>query len=362
MTKTVDFDINPYLQNLYKSPSNSHKGQNGKLLVVGGSHLFHAASLWALKIASRVVDMVFYCSVPENNAIVEECKKEFRDGIVVPRNDLDHYIKEADCILIGPGMVRQEKILTNTNQPARHASQGDAGGYYPMPSNTNKNRIRVNPLAIRVNPNDGNQTSENKSENQQLSLMQINSLQDEGQQTYELTKYILTNHPNKKFVLDAGALQELKLEWLEDLKETPILTPHEKELEMLAKNNNVSVENLIRRDNPRVVPTNIIILLKGSTDRIYSPSSAPIEIPGGVPGMTKGGTGDVLAGLIASFYCKNDALESAVLASFFNKKAGEELASSVGDYFNASDLVDQLPKTIHKYLPNLAVIPAKAGI
>lgn len=113
---------------------------------------------------------------------------------------------------------------------------------------------------------------------------------------------------------------------------------------MLAKNNKISTNDLIRKDR------STIILLKGPVDKIYSPNQEVIEIEGGVPGMTKGGTGDVLAGLIAAFYCKNDALESAILASFFNKKAGEELSKTVGDYFNASDLADELPKTMHKFL------------
>ena len=55
------------LKTLYVPPPDSHKGQNGKLLVIGGSHLFHAASLWALTVASRIVDLVHYSSVPENN-------------------------------------------------------------------------------------------------------------------------------------------------------------------------------------------------------------------------------------------------------------------------------------------------------
>src|SRR5579864_8248940 len=96
------------LKKLYIPPPDSHKGQNGKLLIIGGSHLFHAASLWALNIASRVVDMLFYSSVPENNQIVQELKKEFRNGIVVPRTEIENYAQEADCILIGPGMVRTD--------------------------------------------------------------------------------------------------------------------------------------------------------------------------------------------------------------------------------------------------------------
>ena len=55
--------------------------------------------------------MVFYSSVPENNQIVHELKKEFRNGIIVARNDIESYIDEADCILIGPGMERTEKAL-----------------------------------------------------------------------------------------------------------------------------------------------------------------------------------------------------------------------------------------------------------
>ena len=96
------------LKKLYIPPQNSHKGQNGKLMIIGGSKLFHAASLWSLKVASRIVDMVFYSSVPENNEIVLSVKKEFRDGIVITRNKIDNYIEEADCVLIGPGLPRAE--------------------------------------------------------------------------------------------------------------------------------------------------------------------------------------------------------------------------------------------------------------
>lgn len=284
-----DFNIRPYLRNLYQPSPTSHKGQNGKLLIIGGSHLFHAASLWALKIASRMVDMVFYSSVPENNEIVAAAKSGFRDGIVVPRDDLEHYAKEADCILVGCGMNRREKPLFNCS---------------------------IVPL-----------------------LKDINNLPDEGEQTHQLTRYLLEHYPDKKFVLDAGSLQELDLNWLNNLKELPILTPHHEELETIARNNKTTADDILL--------CNAIILLKGPIDKIYSPSHDAIEISGGVAGMTKGGTGDVLAGLTAALYCKNDALTSAVLASFFNKKAGEELFEKMGNNFNASDLVEQLPKTMN---------------
>src|SRR3989344_2626429 len=104
------------LKNLYIPPANSHKGQNGRLLIIGGSYLFHAASLWALEVASRIVDLVHYSSVPENNELVQKAKDEFRNGIVVLRDDVDSYIEEDDCILIGPGMERNEETEEMTNQ------------------------------------------------------------------------------------------------------------------------------------------------------------------------------------------------------------------------------------------------------
>src|SRR3989344_5963459 len=110
MTKIVTKED---IKSLYMPPVRSHKGQNGRLLVIGGSHLFHAASLWALQVASRIVDLVHYSSVEENNEIVQKLREEFRDGIVVPRPEVENYIQEDDCILIGPGIVRAEGAISN---------------------------------------------------------------------------------------------------------------------------------------------------------------------------------------------------------------------------------------------------------
>jgi hydroxyethylthiazole kinase-like uncharacterized protein yjeF len=266
------------LKKLYIPPSDSHKGQNGKLMVIGGSKLFHAASLWALKIASRIVDMVFYSSVPENNEIVNKAKEEFRDGIIVPRGKIENYIGEADSILIGPGLPRKE---------------GEEEG-------------------------DDN--------------------------TKALTEKLLKKFNTKKWVIDGGSLQTIDPEILSDLKETPLLTPHPKEFVTL-----FGVDPTADNLQKMAKKYNCVILLKGEKDIVISPQDL-VEISGGNPGMTKGGTGDVLAGLVAALYCKNEAFLSACAGSYINKKAGESLEKKVGLYFNSSDLVDEIPKVMKETL------------
>jgi len=293
------------LKKLYTPPEDSHKGQNGKLLIIGGSHLFHAASLWALQIASRVVDMVFYASVPENNHIVHELKKEFRNGIIVPREEIENYINEADAVLIGPGMVRTE-------------------------------------LRIR--------------EGLGISLKEINSLEDEGEQSYYLTKYLLQRYPEKKWVIDAGALQMMEPEWLLQLHGNAILTPHPVEFERVkAKIKDAKIKQKIETESMKkqialfAHEFQCVVLLKGQEDVVCSPETC-VKIEGGNAGMTKGGTGDVLAGLVAALACNNALFLAATAGAYFNKKAGESLFEKVGYTFNASDLADEIPVVMRKKL------------
>jgi ADP-dependent NAD(P)H-hydrate dehydratase / NAD(P)H-hydrate epimerase len=299
------------LNQLYIPSPDSHKGQNGKLLLIGGSHLFHAASLWALTIASRVVDMVFYASVPENNHIVQHAKQEFRNGIVIRREDIDDYAKEADCILIGPGMVRTEK--------------------------SEKYDVK------NMNPED--KTIHNSSFILH-NLRDLDQIEDEGLQTRYITQYILQKYPEKKFVLDAGALQMMEPEWLQPVKHV-ILTPHPQEFERLF--GVPPTPELVSELSQRL---GCVIVLKGKEDIVCGPDEC-VQIHGGNAGMTKGGTGDVLAGLIGALACNNDMYLSACAGSFFNKKAGESLSKRMGLYFNSSDLALEIPVVIYKELKNM---------
>ena len=54
-------EFNPKeLTKLFLPKPDSHKGQNGKVLVIAGSKLFHAAALWSLQAVSHLSDMVYF--------------------------------------------------------------------------------------------------------------------------------------------------------------------------------------------------------------------------------------------------------------------------------------------------------------
>lgn len=268
--------IKKYLENIKLPSDDSHKGQNGKLLLIGGSELFHAASKWSLDVASKFVDMVFYSSVSDNNDLIKIVKGDFWNGIVVPRSEVESYIDEADCILIGPGMVRDKK-------------------------------------------------------------------------TKDFVDKLVSEFPDKKWVIDAGALQVIEPKLL---SKNHIITPHKHEM--------IKLEDSFKSANLDINKLKTTILLKGKIDKIIfsddsedKHSRQTIEVEGGNAGMTKGGSGDSLAGLVAALYCSHDQVTSAVVGSYINKKAGDKLYESVGPYFNTSDLVEMIPKVFWKAVLSL---------
>ena len=85
-----------------------------------------------------------------------------------------------------------------------------------------------------------------------------------------------------------------------------------------------------------------VVLAKASDDVISDGETTRI-CRAGTPGMTVGGTGDVLAGITAAFLATHDRLDAACMAPYVNGRAAERLG---GDGLLASDLLDALPNAI----------------
>jgi len=249
------------LKQLYRASATSHKGDNGRLLIIAGSKKYHGSLVLSATIASKIVDFVYVHTTRKNFTVIEKMKEKLAEFIYINKKDLKGVLEdEADAILLGPGLQLNE-------------------------------------------------------------------------QNRKLIKTILKKYQNIKTVLDAGAL---RLVDLKDLHENCVLTPHSQEFETLFS---CAYSKACAAQKSEQIPATII--LKGKNDYIFK-NGKVWENKTGNAGMTKGGTGDVLAGIIAGLACKNDILTAAQAGVYINGKAGDNLKKKFGFYYSASDLIPEI--------------------
>jgi len=165
-------------------------------------------------------------------------------------------------------------------------------------------------------------------------------------------------------VVDADAIKSISMSDAEN----SILTPHSKELEIFLKNSKIEKDiikkisfdenffakgKLIQKTTQNFLNKNNIILLKGIVDIIISKNKIFYNKTGNA-GMTKGGTGDVLAGLCAGFLAQSkDLLQSAINAAYFNGLIGDILLKKKkGFTYLASDMANEI-KNVRKKLKTI---------
>ena len=252
------------LDRLVKPKANSRKGDHGSLLIIGGSKKYHGALLLSATIASKIVDLVYISSDPENYDVIKKLKPKLFEFITISKNEISQHVKKSNVILIGPGLGILEK-----------------------------------------------------------EKKQLNNL--------------LKKYPEKKFILDADALKLVKKNLL---NKNHIITPHKREFEILFgfKSTEVNVKKMAKQFG-------CIIVLKGKIDIIASASRIKYNVTGN-QGMTKGGTGDVLAGLIAGLACNNNLYLSACIGTYINGVAADNLLERVSYNYSASDIVAEIPKLL----------------
>jgi len=262
----------------------SRKGDNGKVLVLGGSYIYHGApalsSLAALKTGT---DLVYTC-VPKIN--VQSTRAVSPNLIVIPLVD---------------------SKLT---------------------------RGAVNKLLGQI-PNDLDSATIGMG----LSIQDPEALK-------LLVKSLLDR--DVRLSLDATALVNYILPLLSG--KNVVVTPHAGEFKrMFGETPPESKKARIPMVEKFAKEHSVTILLKGPTDIISNGAKTYLN-PTNTPGMTVGGTGDILSGIIAGMLARNrDALESAVISAYFNGLAGKMTQKKLGYHMTATDLLDVLPSVMKSF-------------
>lgn len=152
----------------------------------------------------------------------------------------------------------------------------------------------------------------------------------------------LTRKIDKPTILDADALKLIEPRHLRD---NHIITPHAGEYKILFGECPENLENKIKSVQETAEKTKTTIILKGQTDIISDGIKTRLNKTGN-PGMTVGGTGDVLAGIVGALATKTNKFSAACAAAFLCGLAGDLANKELGYSFTACDVIEKIPEAI----------------
>jgi NAD(P)H-hydrate epimerase len=150
-------------------------------------------------------------------------------------------------------------------------------------------------------------------------------------------------------VIDADGLKQVNGGLLKGLN--AVITPHAAEFRILT--GAVLPDSLEERKKEvekwahKLLST---ILLKSPVDIITSHDGKTLLNETGNPGMTVGGTGDVLAGVVGGFISQDmSSFDAASIGAFVCGAAGDQLQIFKGHGYTASDLAREIPYTVKRF-------------
>ena len=128
-----------------------------------------------------------------------------------------------------------------------------------------------------------------------------------------------------------------------------ILTPHEGEFARLT-GCGLPVDDRVSAAGRAAEELGCIVVLKGHRTVTAAPDGRVWINTGGNPGMAKGGSGDVLSGIILSLLGQGFPPEvSAAMGVWLHSRAGDLCAQQLGEYaMTPSDLLDFLPAALRE--------------
>jgi hydroxyethylthiazole kinase-like uncharacterized protein yjeF len=273
-------------------PTFAHKGDSGRVLLVGGSEVFSGAPVLMSMAALRTGVDLAYTASPEKTAhdiaslSPDLISVKLEGSHLNPGNvdELKEYLRAVDAVVMGPGIGLHEETKRFVE------------GF-------------------------------------------VKSVEEAG----------------KPLLLDADGLKAFG-EFKRRLEVPLVLTPHAGEYAILTgKQLPNDVPGRVRYVKQTAAELGAVVLVKGAVDIISDGSRVKLNFTGNA-GMTVGGTGDVLSGIVGAFLAqKSDAFEAAVAGAFVNGAAGDFVAANVGFHMVATDLLEYIPNVLNDPMSHLKV-------
>jgi len=270
----------------------AHKGNFGRLLVIGGSNVFSGAPALAAMAALRTGVDVASIAAPKKTAttiasmspalITVKLKGKHMNSSNIP--SLKEHLESATAVVLGPGLGLHNETKEATKEIIEQLEQ--------------------------------------------------------------------TRTP---LLLDADGLKAFA-EFKRKLDCPLVLTPHAREYEILTGTMLPNRLDEKAQDVQRMArKLGATILLKGHVDIVSNGVAIKLNFTGN-PGMTVGGTGDILAGIVGGLLAMGtDSFSAAVAGAFINGAAGDFVAVEKGYHMIPTDILKWIPQVMDDPMCHLEV-------
>ena len=269
-----------------------HKGDFGRLLVIGGSNVFSGApTLVALAALRTGVDLA-YIAAPQKTAIAISSMSpnlitsKLEGEHLNPRNTavIKRHLETSTAVVIGPGL-----------------------GLHKETENV----------------------------------------------VHKIVEMI--NEKKIPLLLDADGLKAFAKQ-KRRVKFPLVLTPHAGEYQILTgKQPPTDLKKRAEEVQKTARSLNAVILLKGNVDVISDGEQVKLNFTGN-PGMTVGGTGDTLSGIVGAFLAQGaNPFEAAAAGAFINGAAGDFVQSEKGYHIVPTDIIEWIPHAMDNPMSHLKV-------
>ncbi|MFJ8260627.1 NAD(P)H-hydrate dehydratase [Rummeliibacillus sp. NPDC094406] len=271
-----------------KRPANGHKGTFGHGLVIGGSKQYVGAPIYSAKAAFHTGIGLITLAVPECNYPLSAV--QLPESLFLPLNEQNGHL-----------------------------------------SSTALNEMELSKYkAIAFGPGIGRF--------------------DDGE---ALVRGLFNELDGQPVIIDADGLYFLKnqMQLVKDYEGPVIITPHPGEMATLLDTTVKNVEtNRLAIAKQLAEKYNVYVLLKGHRSIIATPEGNTWINPFGHDALGKGGSGDVLTGVILSLLCQGANAEQAlVCATFLHARAAELQAEDLSHYgVTPNDIIEGMPQILNK--------------
>jgi NAD(P)H-hydrate epimerase len=288
-----------------KPKKESHKGENGRLLIVGGGPYYGAPALSSFAAQRTGVDLI-YVATPKK---VTRAITSYSPLLIKPKR------LAKDVAKLSPTLIVKE--LNDEN----HLLSSDLEIIKTLKSKVD---------ALVIGPGLGSE------EDTQIVVEKI-------------IEFFIKN--KKPMVIDADAIKVIgnKPDLIKNSQ--MVITPHTgefKELTGIKLSSNINERKKIAETWAKKL--GVTILLKGPIDIISNGKETKLNDIHN-ESMTVGGTGDVLAGIIGALLSKGvEPFNAARAGIFINGEAGNFGYKKRSYGLIATDIIDEIPNVLKKYL------------